>query len=130
MHWSDAQPLILPADPEASHQLPVPKRAATKKSKVADKPLPIRRNGLRVDIPRPGEPLPETKAAKEAKPKTERTKRACDPRFVAAARELRDRWMEQVNSEGLRATGHAKYDVSRQLEGAATITIETPLLAA
>lgn len=113
-HWSDAKPLVLPADPEASKQLPEPKRAAVKKPKVVDKPLPIRRNGLRFDIPKQGEAVPE-KSQHAAKPKAERVKRACDPRLVAAARELRDRWLERVNADPSIFESNGKYDVGRAL---------------
>ncbi|MEX0777526.1 MAG: hypothetical protein WD042_17615 [Phycisphaeraceae bacterium] len=45
------------------------------------------------------------------------------PRYVAAARELRDRWLEEVNSgrllagpgAGMGADDHGKYDVTRAL---------------
>ena len=125
-HWSDAKPLILPAEPEESKQLPAPKRAA-KKSKVVDKPLPIRRNGLRFDIPQQGEPLAETKPAKGAKEKAPRVKRACDPRLVAAARELRDRWLERVNDTPL--LSRAKYDVARLVDASgAQLPSHAPLL--
>jgi hypothetical protein len=131
-HWSDAKPLILPAAelPVVSGQLPVAekKTRGVKKSKPIDTPAPIRRNGLMFDIPKQGEPLPETKPAKEAKPKAEKIKRACDPRLASAARELRDRWLEQVNSAPLIAQG--KYDVSRAIgEKVEPRAIEsTPLL--
>jgi len=54
-----------------------------------------------------------------------------DPRLVAAARELRDRWLEQVNATPVLSQG--KYDVSRQLEARLTTTAtvkQTPLLPA
>ena len=38
-----------------------------------------------------------------------------DPKLVAAARELRDRWLEKVNSTPL--IEQRKYEVSRQIEG-------------
>ncbi len=38
-----------------------------------------------------------------------------DPRLVAAARELRDRWLEQVNAGGLAQTVTTKHDVAREL---------------
>ena len=56
-------------------------------------------------------------------PKPQREKRKAqknDPKLVAAARELRDRWLEKVNSGG--ADGGAelisdgKYDITRQIE--------------
>ena len=37
-----------------------------------------------------------------------------DPRLVAAARELKDRWLEQINSTPL--IGHGKYEVSRLVQ--------------
>jgi hypothetical protein len=114
-HWSDAKPLILPAEPEESRQLPAPKRAAAKKSRAAEKPLPIRRNGLRFDIPQQGEPLPEAKPSKAAKEKAIRVKRPCDPRLLAAARELKDRWLEQVNADPSVLEPAGKYDVARAL---------------
>ena len=38
-----------------------------------------------------------------------------DPKLVAAARELRDRWLEQVNAGELLLEGAGKYDVARQI---------------
>ncbi len=126
-HWSDAKPLILPGNPDEAKQLPDgsttgPKRAAVKKPKIVETPAPIRRNGLRFDIPKQGEPLPKTKSTKELKPKAERIKRICDPRLVASARELRDRWLEQVNATPL--VGNGKYEVSREVS-----SVERPILA-
>jgi hypothetical protein len=40
-----------------------------------------------------------------------------DPRLVAAARELRDRWLEHVNADASALLTEAKYDVSRRIEG-------------
>jgi hypothetical protein len=39
-----------------------------------------------------------------------------DPMLVAAARELRDRWLERVNSQPLPTGRSGKYDVSREFE--------------
>ena len=39
-----------------------------------------------------------------------------DPRLVAAARELRDRWLEQVNSGQYLPEAEGRYDVSRAIE--------------
>ena len=52
------------------------------------------------------------RAAKSAvKPKQKN-----DPRYIAAARELRDRWLEQVNAHDGRAiAAEGKYDVARAL---------------
>ena len=55
-----------------------------------------------------------------------------DPRHVAAARELRDRWLERVNADPSVLDSGGKYDVSRQLEGApsATKVESVPMLEA
>ncbi len=52
--------------------------------------------------------------AKVKKPRKKRQKH--DPKFVAAARELRDRYLEQVNEGRLLPGDVGKYDVSRMLE--------------
>jgi hypothetical protein len=59
------------------------------------------------------EVAPEAKPRRESRPKLKN-----DPKLVAAARELRDRWLEQVNATPVLAQG--KYDVSRQREAHST----------
>jgi hypothetical protein len=124
-HWSDAKPLIFPDALAAPKTLPDPKRATVKKPKVIETPAPVRRNGLMFDIPMQGEPLPEAKAVKEPKPKVEKVKRVCDPRLVSAARELRDRWMEQVNATPLLPSG--KYEVSRMIDDQTRVEVIEPM---
>jgi hypothetical protein len=54
-----------------------------------------------------------------------------DPKLVSAARELRDRYLEHINSGALLPQG--KYDVSRMLEGAsrsAPVSQPAPALSA
>jgi hypothetical protein len=53
----------------------------------------------------------------EKKIKEPRKKTRNDPKLVAAARELRDRWLEEVNAGAAMLVGNGKYDVSRQLVG-------------
>jgi len=49
------------------------------------------------------------------------TKQKNDPRYVAAAQELRDRYLEQINSGAiLPPAAQGKYDVSRALEAGFT----------
>jgi hypothetical protein len=109
-HWSDAKPLVLPGmelgGGTAKH-LPAPKKPRIKVVKVE----PISRTsiasgGLRFANPKPVEVVVE-------KPKREKQTKN-DPRLVAAARELRDRWLEQVNANPLLSCG--KYEVSRLIE--------------
>jgi len=90
----------------------------------------VKRNGLSFDIPKQGEPVADEKPQKEPKQKTPRAKAKNDPRLVAAARELRDRWLERVNSGQLLPEAAGKYDVSRQLEATPSTLKQTPLLEA
>ena len=53
---------------------------------------------------------------KPRKPRTPRLEH--DPKYVAAARELRDRYLEQVNTDRMLPAARGKYDVSRQIEAA------------
>jgi hypothetical protein len=61
---------------------------------------------------------PVVEKPKREKPARQKVK--ADPKHVAAARELRDRYLEQFNSGKLLA--HGKYDVSRQIEARAVHT--------
>jgi hypothetical protein len=107
-HWSDAKPLVLPGEPEV-------KALAGKKARVK-KPVEKRnaspRNGMWFDVPAQGAPVAVEKAKREPK-----EKRKHDPRLVSAARELRDRWLEKVNSPGGERllSGNGKYDASRMI---------------
>ncbi len=66
---------------------------------------------------------PELDAPEEliepAKPKrAPRPRYRNDPAYVAAARELRDRYLEEVNVDRMLPAAHGKYDVSRRLDAA------------
>ena len=54
------------------------------------------------------------------KPKREKQKN--DPKLVAAAREFRDRYPNEVNSGRMLLASNGKYDVSRQLAAASAST--------
>jgi len=70
----------------------------------------INAGGLRVAT------FPVTKLKKQREP---RPKQKFDPKYVAAARELRDRYLEHVNKDASALTAtNLKYDVSRQIEAA------------
>ena len=95
-------------------------RAGGAKSKAVKPPAPPRpKRGLWFG-PAPGSP--EAKAVTKAeKPprKRPREKFKHDPKMVAAARELRDRYIEEINAgRMLPPSASGKYDVSRQLEAA------------
>ncbi|MEX0776631.1 MAG: hypothetical protein WD042_13090 [Phycisphaeraceae bacterium] len=117
-----------------SRALPEPKRARVnprKKAKAARATRPAEMNAGRLWF---GGPQVESRDAnpgllgKSNRPRKPRKPQAAaknDPRLVAAARELRDRWMEQVAAQpgliaprsggGGAAVGGAKYEVSRQI---------------
>jgi hypothetical protein len=122
-HWSDAKPIILPGmdmDGSGAKQLPAPKRPRVKVAKVEPiKQSVIASGGLRFADPKPV-------AAPVEKPKPE-PKRKNDPKLVAAARELKDRWLEQINSTPL--IGCAKYDVSRMIEASSNSAFVRPVVA-
>jgi hypothetical protein len=121
-HWSDELPLVLPGVGDvvaAPHALPEgestkEKRPRTKKSKAPATVAPVSlaaSNGLRFGA--------AAAAAVEAKPeapkpKPKREKHKNDPKLVRAAREFRDRYLEEVNASNL-LLGAGKYDVGRQL---------------
>jgi hypothetical protein len=61
----------------------------------------------------PAPVVPEQPA--ELKPPEKKPRRKNDPKLVAAARELRDRWLERVNAEEYLLEGAGKYDATRAL---------------
>ena len=130
VHWKDPMPMLLPTAgvPEAQKALP------EKRSKPKETPTlmtPTRRRvqfGAAPIAPAP-EPVVKTKSAKQKREKAGGVK--ADPVLVAKARELRDRWLEKVNSAGgasVLACG-GKYDVSKALVApAAPVAANMPLL--
>jgi hypothetical protein len=121
MRWDDEMPRILPSE-ESPKQLNESGHGrdarATKRAKPAENLATLRRNGLRFDIPEQDVPPAEMKLAKllSAKEKPPRAKRHSDPRLVAAARELRDRWLEQINTNSLLIAAPGKYAVGRAVQ--------------
>ena len=126
VHWKSEMPILLPVAraPGAclenqggrnAGQRPVPRL------------MPPTRRGARFGPPSSGpEPEPASKA-KPAKQKREKTGGVkADPKLVAAARELRDRYLEQFNAG--RVLPAAKYQVSRQIDGPRTILAQAKQL--
>jgi len=113
VHWKDPMPILIP---EAQKALPEPE----KKTRSGETPKPqlmppTRRRVQFGPVPTAQPPEPVVEKPKPEKKKREKVK--ADPAHVAAARELRDRWLEQVNASGGRAPliGEGKYDVARHL---------------
>lgn len=138
-HWSDVKMIVLPGsppmEPGAPTALPIgevepkPKRSAAKKPKPATKrPAYVAPGGLWVAPPKPT--AEEIKAAKAAEPKPKREKQKNDPKLVAAAREFRDRYLDEVNSGRHMLESAGKYEVSRQLPPTPASIELVPLLNA
>jgi hypothetical protein len=120
-HWSDAKPMILPKEQPAEKQLQGKKDKAMGPTPMPrQKPTrPVLGKALWFAAP------VEEQAKAEKPPKPKREKRKNDPKLIAAARELRDRWLEQVNADGgeallLPGGARGKYEVSRGLEAGAS----------
>jgi hypothetical protein len=104
-HWRDVMPLILPSSSEMPElEGPRSGRIQNPKSKIQN------RAGLgRLCFNQP-------KPAKEKPAKAPRQKVKNDPRHVAAARELRDRWLERVNADPSALVSSGKYEVARLVD--------------
>jgi hypothetical protein len=64
-------------------------------------------------LPQPAPPNGRIEPPKEKSKREPKAKQKNDPRLIAAARELRDRWLEQVNAEPSLLVSAGKYDVAR-----------------
>jgi hypothetical protein len=107
VHWKDAMPRILPGDQTPKLEA----KNAKPKVQRAKAPPPALR-GLWFTAPKPEKPEAKPKRAKKTAVKN-------DPQLVAAARELRDRWLEQINSGEYLPRALGKYEVTRALASAA-----------
>lgn len=122
VHWRAAMPIVLPGGEKAQieDQSSGLKGSDVRGQRLAKRdrgkePRPrnlISSGGLRFAVP--GESVAEVKSENRTRSKIKMRVKKNDPKLVAAARELRDRWMERVNGEqAVLACG--KYDVSRSL---------------
>jgi len=113
VHWRDAMPRILPgAERDEAKQLP-PERRAHGRDAHATKKQRLPASGLgRLQFAAAVAPKGQ-KHKREPKKKVKN-----DPRLVAAARELRDKYLEHFNAQRLLPAANGKYDVSRALEAA------------
>ena len=127
-----------PEQPEAK-KVTAAQRAAIARAKSkhlggvpVGKAAVITRGGVRY-IDREDAPA-EEEASKPKRTRKAGPRRKNDPKYVAAARELRDRYLEEMNTPGsefcLPPAAHGKYDVSRQLDAAPSTLQETHLLDA
>ncbi|NBC11110.1 MAG: hypothetical protein GVY24_05155 [Planctomycetes bacterium] len=131
-HWSEAKPRVLPPESgvaalleEAAAQRKAEEAAAHKEARARRRQAkqaaqPVRRDehtcagGLWF-----GGAAVNRQDDQEAEMPRENKKKAAknDPRLVAAARELRDRWMERVSAQPglIQPGGAAKYEIGRQI---------------
>ncbi len=126
-HWSDAKPIVLPGAEMGESPvkaLPAKRVRKPKKELVVINPRAISAGGLRFATTAPAV-IEEKVEVKEKKPKQKN-----DPRLVAAARELKDRWLEQVNGGMYLPEARGKYEVSRGIEERMETTRKMPLLSA
>ncbi|HEV7300795.1 MAG TPA: hypothetical protein VGN72_15625 [Tepidisphaeraceae bacterium] len=140
VNWRDAMPVVLPEGegmPNVECQLPDEKKAverrrvdsSNRKSAIANRQSVKPAVRARVQFGPPvmeqteaaasevvGEsPALQTTAMAVVKAKPQRKAKKADPRLIAAARELRDRWLDEVNAG--RFVGQGKYDVTRVMSG-------------
>ena len=139
-HWSDAKPIILPGkegvrdsglgvpaarvptelEEKKRRALPalsgVERLGAKRTQSLAlspqHSPLPRALGGWSFNPPAPPAPL---KRKGKSSGETPKPRKKNDPKLIAAARELRDRWLEKVNQDGIALESQGKYDVSRTL---------------
>ena len=111
--WSDELPVLLPAlstvegPAPVKKQLPGPRPPKQRTAPPHKRRVIGRSSALFFTPPAPAKP---EKPKREKKPKAKN-----DPKLVAAARELRDRWLEHVNAGETNLIGVGKYEVSRAL---------------
>jgi hypothetical protein len=158
-HWRDAKPTILPGLPAVAEPVPqlLPggqpvrirpekpqltrsQRAALERAKSAHlgaaplgKKAVIRGGRIKyVAIPGfdPSTDGPDELACLQKPKKPRAPKQKHDPKYLAAARDLRDMYLEQVNTERMLPGATGKYDVSRQLAAAPTRVEPVALLKA
>ncbi|CAN5633287.1 hypothetical protein BH09PLA1_BH09PLA1_06460 [soil metagenome] len=106
-HWSDAKPIVLPKDTHGNTH-------ARQIEDTSAKVVKARKGKVVVTVPNRASPLSggltfcapiipqsatEKAAIEKARPVRAREKVKNDPKYIAAARELRDRWLEKVNAD-------------------------------
>ena len=130
VHWTSEMPILIP---QVHNALPEPakkERAGAPAERNLLKPIAVKSPRVQFGSP-DREPAPVIEKEKSAKPKREKVK--ADPKHIAKARELRDRWLEKVKAPGGASvlSSNGKYEVSKALVApAAPVAATTPLLEA
>jgi ribosomal protein S18 acetylase RimI-like enzyme len=135
-HWSDAKPVILPGMEEmmqSGRLMEEGKKAKRERKPAVRKVAPVVQStptpsGLSFGKPKLAEAVAEKAQKAEKKPREKKPKAKFDPKLVQAARELRDRYLEQYNTmpalhgEG-RALNCGKYEVARLVDSSVMIEV-------
>lgn len=125
VHWKDAMPVVLPGErPEGTRSISSGQAPALS-HEDAKKRVPKELRTLKLRTPpspelgrlwfAPPKPVKE-KAARVAKPKVKH-----DPRLVSAARELRDRWLEEVNAGRYLPGARGKYELVKMAQASKSV---------
>lgn len=134
-HWRDVMPVVLPGDVARATRPCLPdetKKQLTGGSPVPQ-PVPQKPTRRRVQFgPPPVNPQEVPEQATFAKPKKAKKQPVKnDPAHVAAARELRDRWLERVNANPQAIASGGKYDLTKALAApTAPVVASVPALPA
>jgi len=137
--WWDEMPRVLPSEdlsvvsgqlPGGSVKLPVVEKTTARTSRKKSKPVLLEQPVVRRPAMlwfRSSTPVQATETVKtlgEKPLKPARVKRKNDPVLIKAARELRDRWLEEVNSGQLMLQSNPKYNACRAMQDSALLAMQ------
>jgi hypothetical protein len=130
-HWSDAKPVVLPGEVNEANVKQLPEANVKRRKKppvvVQEKKVqPIQTGRLKFFGTLPTPIVEPVKPEKKVKQKKVHAKH--DPKQLAFARELRDRYLEEYNTSPALAGG--KYEVGRLVDQDVEIEMSPKLLAA
>ncbi len=112
-HWTDEMPRILPSE---ATQPALDDQRGGNQSRRSKAGYPSTAGPVKHGPRQYGPPplaLPVAEAVVEKLKREKKPKKKADPTLVAAARELRDLWLERVNADPAMLTSQPKYEISR-----------------
>lgn len=126
-HWKDVQAVVVPTMAEAlSQERPALAGPAARAARARAANPPARRKNVLMNGFQFASAPPPGAAKQRGNPKPKPAKAKIDPKFLAAARELRDRYLEHVNADPQAlGGGRGKDDITQKVEPRSM-----PLLAA
>ncbi len=117
VHWSEVEPIEIPTisgEKLVESGEVKKKRLSTKVSSLSTSPKPqmlFGPPGMVIEQPKKEEPVVEP--SKERATRARKPKAKIDPVFIKQSKELRARYLEQVNEHGYKLESAGKYDLSR-----------------